>query len=303
MAEAIPYSDNDVANFITALKDLTDPRDNRGKRHNIVFVIVSIVLAMLTGRSKLSSIHRYMTNKIDWLRETIKMTDETPVSRAQLPRIIDRLDWKELNTVIEDYFDIRIELNENDEWVAIDGKTLRGTVGSGNKQAVVLAVTHKSRQILDQKKMNGPKTSEIPVVGKLLEESGLEKQKVTLDAHHCNPKTTEQINKAGGIFLTQVKDNQAKRHEQCKKIAANASSIGNNTTNEKSHGKITTRHARLFSLEDVKLAQRWDSSDINTLIAMERSTYHVKKKQHTHEVSYYITNLSIDNKDQYKHKE
>ena len=148
MAEAIPYSDNDVANFITALKDLTDPRDNRGKRHNIVFVIVSIVLAMLTGRSKLSSIHRYMTNKIDWLRETIKMTDETPVSRAQLPRIIDRLDWKELNTVIEDYFDIRIELNENDEWVAIDGKTLRGTVGSGNKQAVVLAVTHKSRQIL-----------------------------------------------------------------------------------------------------------------------------------------------------------
>jgi len=133
MAEAIPYSDNDVANFITALKDLTDHRYNRGKRHHVIFVIVSVVLAMFTGRSKLSSIHRYMTNKIDWLRETIKMPDENPVSRAQLPRIIDRLDWKELNTIIEKYFGIHIELNENHEWVALDGKTLRGTVGSGNK--------------------------------------------------------------------------------------------------------------------------------------------------------------------------
>jgi len=229
MAEAIPYSDNDVANFITALKDLTDPRDNRGKRHHVIFVIVSVVLAMFTGRSKLSSIHRYMTNKIDWLRETIKMPDENPVSRAQLPRIIDRLDWKELNTIIEKYFGIHIELNENNEWVAIDGKTLRGTVGSGNKQAVVLAVTHKSRQILGQEKMNGPKSSEIPSVRQLLEESGLAKQKVTLDAHHCNPKTTAQINDAGGIFLTQVKDNQPKLNQQCKKIAANSSPIGSDT--------------------------------------------------------------------------
>jgi len=32
-----------------------------------------------------------MTKKIDWLRETIKMPDENPVSRAQLPIIIERL--------------------------------------------------------------------------------------------------------------------------------------------------------------------------------------------------------------------
>jgi len=37
-----------------------------------------------------------------------------------------------------------------------------------------------------------------------------------LDAHHCNPKTTAQINDAGGIFLTQVKDNQPKLNQQKK---------------------------------------------------------------------------------------
>ena len=64
---------------------------------------------------------------------------------------------------------------------------------------------------------------------------------------------------------------------------------------------MTTRNAKLFSLEEVKLAKRWDSSGINTLIAMEHSTYHVKK--HTHEMSYYITNSSINRLEQHKHKE
>ena len=66
---------------------------------------------------------------------------------------------------------------------------------------------------------------------------------------------------------------------------------------------MTTRNAKRFSLEEVKLAKRWDSSGINTLIAMERSTYHVKKKKHTHEMSYYITNSSINRLEQHKHKE
>jgi hypothetical protein len=34
-----------------------------------VFLIVTVVFSILLGRSTVSSIHRYMTNKIDWLRE------------------------------------------------------------------------------------------------------------------------------------------------------------------------------------------------------------------------------------------
>ena len=56
--------------FIDALKTLPDPRDNRGKRHSLAFLIVTVVFAILVGRSNVSGIHRYMTNKIDWLRET-----------------------------------------------------------------------------------------------------------------------------------------------------------------------------------------------------------------------------------------
>ncbi len=51
--------------FIDALKTMTDERDNRGKRHSQVFLIATFVFATLVGRSTVSGIHRYMSNKID----------------------------------------------------------------------------------------------------------------------------------------------------------------------------------------------------------------------------------------------
>jgi hypothetical protein len=36
--------------FIDALKALPDPRDNRGKRHSLAFLIVTVVFAILVGR-------------------------------------------------------------------------------------------------------------------------------------------------------------------------------------------------------------------------------------------------------------
>jgi hypothetical protein len=73
--------------FIDALKTMTDLRDNRGKRHSQAFLITTFVFAALVGRSKVSGIHRYMTNKIDWLREVTGYKDATPVSRSHLPSV------------------------------------------------------------------------------------------------------------------------------------------------------------------------------------------------------------------------
>ena len=65
--------------FINALKSLPDTRDNRGKRHSLVILIVTFVFATLVNRSKVSSIHRYMSNKIDWLRGVTGIQDATVI--------------------------------------------------------------------------------------------------------------------------------------------------------------------------------------------------------------------------------
>ncbi len=54
-----------------------------------------------------------------------------------------------------------------------------------------------------------------------LKDTELEKAKISLDAHHCNPETMTQIARAGGLYLLQVKENQPKLLEQCRALADN----------------------------------------------------------------------------------
>ena len=61
MNSELPVSNEQITSFVDLLKNnLPEHRDNRGKRHTLVWVIVGFVLATLVGRQKLSSIHRYI---------------------------------------------------------------------------------------------------------------------------------------------------------------------------------------------------------------------------------------------------
>jgi hypothetical protein len=133
-----------AASFIKALHSLTDPRDNRGKRIDLAFILGAVVLAIMSGRSKLSSIHRYIWNRAGWLRKVTKKPKARLISRAHLPRLLAIVPLDELNDIVEAHFGVRLEVNDDDEWAAIDSKTLRGTTSADDKQGerTLLAVTH-----------------------------------------------------------------------------------------------------------------------------------------------------------------
>jgi predicted transposase YbfD/YdcC len=287
--------------FFRSLETLADPRDNRGKRHRFAFVLGAIVLAVIAGRAKMSSIQRFIANRIPWLRRISQMPDGKPISRAHLPRLVAWVDWEALNQITQIHFGVRIELQENGDWVAVDGKCLRGATTADNKQRerVVLAVPHGRQAVFAQQGMQGPKSSEVTVARNLLRETGLEKGKVTLDALHCNPTTTAQIHQAGGTYLTQVKENQPTLRAQCQSLAVRAESLGSQTDHSKGHGRIATRSLSFFSFAGVPLAKRWAKSGLQALIVVERQTVHaelraVAKEKTTHETSYYLTNQKVD---------
>ena len=284
-----------AASFIKALHSLADPRDNRGKRINLAFIVGAVVLAIMSGRSKPSSIHRYIWNRAGWLRKVTKMPGARLISRAHLPRLLGVVPLGELDDIVEAHFGVRLEVNENDEWVAIDSKTLRGTTNADDKQGerTLLAVTHTKRNILAQRPMSGPKASEITAARELLRETGLEKGKVTLDALHMNPTTTAQINLAGGIYIIQVKDNQEELRKQCERLAAEDDPLEVITTVEKGHGRHETRKGAFFDMEKIEFAERWSESGIRTLIVMERQTIKTAQRKVSSEVSYYVSNQEV----------
>jgi len=295
MSNEEPYSNEQVTCFVDLLKnELPEHRDNRGKRHPLAFVITAFVLATLVGRQKLSSIHRFMRNRADWLHELIQTPKVKPISRAHLPRLLDGLNWPVLNELIERCFGVRIQSKESSEWVAIDGKALRGTLDAGDKQNLILAVVHDTREVVAQARQCGDKSSEIPVVRELLKDSGLDKQKVSLDAHHFNPTTTAQIHQAGGLYLTQVKENQAIFLQQCKIVHQQFLPLAETIGHEKEHGRVTTRNAHLFSLTSLTLDSRWKNSGLSTLIVVERETFEIAKQKTSFETSYYVSNAVLE---------
>lgn len=90
----VPYSDEQITSFVDLLKnDLSDHRDNRGKIHSLQFVIVGFVLATLIGRQNLSSIHRFIVGRVDWLSKLTQTDTVKPISRVHLPRPLDGLCW------------------------------------------------------------------------------------------------------------------------------------------------------------------------------------------------------------------
>jgi len=283
--------------FLEALKHLPDTRDDRGKRHSLVFILAAVVFAILVGRSMTSSIHRYIENKIDWLRKITGVRDAMPISRAHLPRLLNRVDWHALNRLIQRYFNFHIlPKSVRSEWTAIDGKVLRGTLKGGEKQAIVHAVSHETRSEVEQARQSGTKSSEIPIVRELLKQTGLESQKITLDAHHCNPETTTQIALATGIYLTQVKENQPTLLKQCQDLEMKNVPLFAHESHEKAHGRLTSRSAYVFSMKTIALAERWETSCLQTLVVIKRETLIIKTGKVSEETSYYISNCIVDKK-------
>lgn len=292
--------DIEIKSFIKSLESLPDHRDNRGKRHELPFVLCSVVLAILSDRSTLSSIHRYIENRIGFLRRVTGYSSARVISRAQLPRILASVDRAGLSERTMCHFDIFIEPcadNGEEEWYGGDGKSLRGTADEQGEQKArtFLFVGHDSRDIVVQCEMNSNKEGEIIVARHLLEKNGLASLKITLDALHLNPETTALIALAGGEYLIQAKANQPILYETLIQVAQNNSPFATVSDSARGHGRQEERHTWLFNLQDVELDPRWRQSNINTLAVVIRQTISTKEHQSiSQEISYYLSNISFE---------
>ncbi len=282
-----PPSPAATVTFFAALQHLPDPRDQRGKRHELAFVLCGVILAIMAGRSRVSAMHRFLHNRLAWLCETTQTSVARGISRAQLPRRLARVDWEALNALVLTHFGVHLEsAAAAGEWVAVDGKALRGSPG----EQVLLARTHQSGRILAQQRLAGPKRSEVTAVRTLLAQPQLTGCKLTLDAAHCTPTTTAQIHRAQGGYLVQVKANQPTLLAAVRAVAATTPSLGTLPQVDKAHGRLEVRHATVFSLADLPLAPRWQHSGLRHVVRLERTTEQLTTAKRSQAVAYYVTN-------------
>ncbi len=274
--------------FFEALQQLPDPRDNRGKRQALAFVLCGVIRAIRVGRSRVSAIPRFLRTRFEWWRDTTPAAVERCISRAHLPRLLAYVEWEALKALIFAHFGVRLESPEAGEWIAVEGKALRGSPG----EQLILARTHQSGHLLAQQRLEGPKPSAVTAVRARLAHPLLQGRKFTLAAWHCTPATTAQIHQAQGGYLLQVKANQPTLLTAVRALEANAVPLGTLQSVEKAHGRLEVRHATFFSLSSLPRAPRWQQSGLRYVVRVERSTEQLKTAKRSQDVSYYVTNQS-----------
>ena len=256
----------------------------------MAFVLCGVILAIMAGRSRVSAIHRFLRNRFEWLRELTQAASEPGcISRAQLPRLLARVEWTALQPLLATHLGVQVESPAPGEWIAIDGKALRGSPG----EQVVLARSHQSGCLLAHQPLSGPKRSEVTTVRALLAQPPLAGRKVSLDARHCNPLTTAQIHQAQGGDVVQVKANQRTLLTSVRTLATTGAALGTSQSVDKGHGRLEVRHATFFALAPLALPPRWQRSGLSAVVRVDRTTTHFPTTKQTQAVAYYITNQDV----------
>ena len=175
------------------LKGLSDPRKEKGKRHEQEVILVIIIMGLMMGCKSMREISRFASN----YRE--ELFNKMPLHRGKVPslgtliRTLEKVNQDELCNCFNEWMSQFITSEE----IAIDGKSLGSTakeIGSKEQNFVSLVsfFGQRSELILKMGIMENKKESEIKVVERLLESFEIKEGILSLYALHTQKNSRKK---------------------------------------------------------------------------------------------------------------
>lgn len=199
----------DIGSLYAQLCTLEDKRNAKGKRYSLALVLLLMVLAKLCGEDSPSGIAEWACLRAKWLVELLQLERATLPCHNTYRRVLsDALDLAEFQRVVSCF--LTEGLNQGHSvLLALDGKTLRGTIPKGQSQGVhLLAAYLPAEGIVLTQMAVGKKENEIAAAPRLLQTIDLRDKVVRGDAMLTQRALSAQILAAGGDYLWVVKENQ-----------------------------------------------------------------------------------------------
>lgn len=203
----------DLQALFANLSQLTDLRKKRGVRYPLPVLLMLVVLAKLAGADKLQAIAEWSRAYQVELTSLFGLNRQTLLHPTTFSRVLgDKLLVEQLERVLQTHFERTLSQQvptRGSLTISIDGKTLRGTIPSGQTTGVHLLAAYLPKQglVLAQLAV-GSKTNEITAAPKLVKLLDLRGTVVTGDAMQAQRELSVQIVGEGGDFLWLVKANQ-----------------------------------------------------------------------------------------------
>ena len=289
------------ASLLKSFEELPDPRIERTKKYPLNEIILLIISAAISGFTGWKSIKEFGECKLEWLRKYLPFAEGIPADDT-IARIVRRLDPEQFRACFLTWVDGLVEKTDQDI-VAIDGKTLRGSHDNNREQSPIHMVSAWSTEnsvVLGQEKTE-EKSNEITAIPKLLNILDIKNCIVTIDAMGTQKKIAEQICKQGGDYLLSLKGNQGLLSEDVSMFFESAHStdflhVEHDFVEDidAGHGRIEIRRCWTVRPKQYKKCFRnlADWKKLETIVMIE-SIREMKKKT-TREVRYYISSCPCD---------
>jgi len=243
--------------LIEHFKDLSDPRVNRTKDHDLIDILVIAVCTLLCAGESFNDMEDFGHAKHDWFKTFLTLRNGIP-SHDTFNRVFAALDPKAfLDCFLRWTQSLRQAVAQ--EIVALDGKALRRALNADQSvQYVVSAWAESNGLVLGQLKVSN-KSNEITALPELLRVLELSGCIVTMDAMGCQKKIAKEIIEADADYVLALKGNHETVHEEVKtfledavvqtaqprplgaKPSPAAATLAVLETVEKDHGRLETR--------------------------------------------------------------
>lgn len=291
----------DLTALAAHFTSLVDHRDPRGVRYPLAPLLTLAVCAKLAGHSRLTAI-------ADWARlRATELAHLFGLSRTTMPHpstwsrlFAEAVDVQALEAALSTFFQARQATAEvparGSLILAVDGKTLRGTIPAGQTRGVHLVAAYlpETGVVLAQLAVD-TKENEIVVVPTLVAHLDLTGMVVVGDAMQTQRQLSIQIVENGGDYLWFVKDNQPTIYADIERLFTPLPALPGTSEEptdfttaqqiDAAHGRVEERRITVSSwLQDYS---NWPY--LAQVFKLERTIWRAGKP--THEVRYGMTSL------------
>ena len=191
-------------------QDIDDPRRDHGKRHELVDVLILSLSGFLCGAESWVDVADYARTKQEWFETFLDLPSGIP-SHDTFDRIFRLLDPDQLTSALQRWLeDMAADIRGLKKGqIAIDGKTLRGSIDRVTGQAPWMMVSAWAVEhgiVLGQVAASG-ETGELKAIPPLLDLLSLKGRIVTLDALGCQKEIAAKIKANQGDYVVSLKQN------------------------------------------------------------------------------------------------
>ncbi len=221
----------DVYLLYAAFEKITDGCCKRGIRYSVALILTLILLAKLAGEPKLSGVSQWVRLRGKWLNEVLHLQRTSWPAASTYTYVLERLDEQEVTRVMQQCL-TRAQTSrrcgeepsrlanqggrEHSAHIAMDGKTMRGTLGheAPTQGSVHLLALYEvnTGTVLAQRAV-ATKENEISAAPALATPERITGRIYSADAMHTQKNWCRQVIRDGGDYLLIAKNNQSTLHE------------------------------------------------------------------------------------------